>query len=194
VSDTVEFTATYDAAGANHSTSVNANVDEETQVPGEVRLTAIEVSRTGSGVMIEGDAANLGGTDADSVLVQINDTADVQPVSPSGEYFVGGVEASEFATFELTAQTQSNASSVPVAITYIVDNERVTTTQEVELTATTMSAGPSTASGDSVASGGGPPAAHSGGGSSGLPLRLLAGGVGVLTILLAGVAYRWRSQ
>jgi hypothetical protein len=194
VSDTVEFTATYDAAGENHSTSLNANVNEEIQVPGEVRLTAIEVSRTGSGVMIEGDAANLGGTDADSVLVQINDTADVQPVSPSGEYFVGGVEASEFATFELTAQTQSNASSVPVAITYIVDNERVTTTQEVELTATTMSAGPSTASGDSVASGGGPPAAHSGGGSSGLPLRLLAGGVGVLTILLAGVAYRWRSQ
>ncbi|ELZ36679.1 hypothetical protein [Halorubrum distributum] len=194
-SDTVEFTATYDAAGENHSTSLNANVNEETQVPGEIRLTAIEVSRTGSGVMIEGDAANLGGTDADSVLVQINDTADVQPVSPSGEYFVGGVEASEFATFELTAQTESNASSVPVAITYIVDNERVTMTQEVDLTATTMPAGPGTASGDSGASGGGPPAAHSGGGGSGgLPLRLLAGGAVVITILLVGVAYRWRSQ
>ena len=82
------------------------------------------------------------------VLVQINDTADVRPVSPSGEYFVGGVEASEFATFELTAQTESNASSVPVTITYIVDNERVTTTQHVDLKATAMSTGPSATPGD----------------------------------------------
>ncbi|EMA71021.1 hypothetical protein [Halorubrum distributum] len=195
VSDTVEFTATYDAAGASHSTSLATNVNEETQVPGEIRLTAVEVSRAGPGVMIEGDAANLGGTDADSVLVQINDTADVHPVSPSGEYFVGGVEASEFATFELTAQTESNASSVPVTLTYIVDNERVTTTQQVDLTATTMSAGPSAAPGDSAATSSSAAASHSGaGGSGGLPLRLLAGGVAVITILLAGVAYRWRSQ
>lgn len=195
VSDTVEFTATYDAAGDSHSTSLVTNVNEETQIPGEIRLTAVEVSRAGSGVMIEGDAANLGGTDAESVLVQINDTAGVQPVSPSGEYFVGGVEASEFATFELTAETESNTSSIPVAITYIVDNERVTTTQMVDLTATAMSAGSSGAPGDSVASGADASRPGSGSaGSGGLPLRLIAGGVVVITILLAGVAYRWRSR
>ncbi|WP_239638867.1 hypothetical protein [Halorubrum californiense] len=195
VSDTVEFTATYDAAGGNYSTSLVTNINEETQVPGEIRLTAVEVSRVGSGVMIEGDAANLGGTDADSVLVQIDDTADVQPVSPSGEYFVGGVEASEFATFELTAETESNASSIPVAITYIVDNERVTTTQRVDLTAAAMSAGSSSAPGDSVASGADASGPRSGSaGSGGLPLRLIAGGIAVITILLAGVAYRWRSR
>lgn len=195
VSDTVEFTATYDAAGDSHSTSLVTNVNEETQIPGEIRLTAVEVSRAGSGVMIEGDAANLGGTDAESVLVQINDTAGVQPVSPSGEYFVGGVEASEFATFELTAETESNTSSIPVAITYIVDNKRVTTTQMVDLTATTMSAGSSGAPGDSVASGADASRPGSGSaGSGGLPLRLIAGGVVVITILLAGVAYRWRSR
>lgn len=195
VSDTVEFTATYDAAGDSHSTSLVTNVNEETQIPGEIRLTAVEVSRAGSGVMIEGDAANLGGTDAESVLVQINDTAGVQPVSPSGEYFVGGVEASEFATFELTAETESNTSSIPVVITYIVDNKRVTTTQMVDLTATTMSAGSSGAPGDSVASGADASRPGSGSaGSGGLPLRLIAGGVVVITILLAGVAYRWRSR
>ena len=195
VSDTVDFTARYDAAGASHSTSLATDVNKETQIPGKIRLTAVEVSRGGSGVMIEGDAANLGGTDADSVLVQINDTADVRPVSPSGEYFVGGVEASEFATFELTAQTESNASSVPVTITYIVDNERVTTTQHVDLKATAMSTGPSATPGDSAATSSSAAASQSGaGGSGGLPLRLLAGGVAVVTILLAGVAYRWRSQ
>ena len=195
VSDTVEFTATYDAAGDSHSTSLVTNVNEETQIPGEIRLTAVEVSRAGSGVMIEGDAANLGGTDAESVLVQIDDTAGVQPVSPSGEYFVGGVEASEFATFELTAETESNTSSIPVAITYIVDNKRVTTTQMVDLTATAMSPGNSGAPGDSVASGADASGPNSGSaGSGGLPLRLIAGGVAVITILLAGVVYRWRSR
>ncbi|RLM71593.1 hypothetical protein DVK05_00165 [Halorubrum sp. Atlit-8R] len=195
VSDTVEFTATYDAAGASHSTSLVTDINEETQVPGEIRLTAVEVSRTGSGVMIEGDAANLGGTDADSVLVQVNETADVHPVSPSGEYFVGGVEASEFATFELTAQTESNASVVPVTITYIVDNERVTTTQQVDLTATAMAVSPSATPGDSAATSSGAATSHSGAGEQGgLPLPLLAGGVVLITILLAGVAYRWRSQ
>lgn len=195
VSDTVEFTATYDAAGASHSTSLETNINEETQVPGEIRLTAIDWSRAGSGVMIEGDAANLGGTDADSVLVRINNTDNIRPVSPSGEYFVGGVEASEFATFELTAQTDSNASSVPVVITYIVDNERVTTTQQVDLTAAAASASFSGPPGDGAASGGdasGPRSEATG--SGGLPLRLLAGGVAVITILLAGVAYRWRSK
>jgi putative ABC transport system ATP-binding protein len=56
-SDTVSFTAAYDAAGGNHSTSLAVAVDEDTPVPGEIRLTAIEVSRAGPGVTIQGDAA-----------------------------------------------------------------------------------------------------------------------------------------
>ncbi|WP_239640166.1 COG1361 family protein [Halorubrum coriense] len=193
-SDTVEFTATYDAADASYSTSLVTNVNEETQVPGEIRLTAVEVSRIGPGITIEGDAANLGGTDAQSVLVQVNDTADVQPTSPSGEYFVGGVEASEFATFELTAQTEANASSLPVAITYIVDNERVTTTQHVDLTTTMSTGSGATPNGGTTASSGtaGPPSGTTG--DSSLPVSLLAGGAVVLVILAGGIVYRWRSQ
>jgi len=193
-SDTVEFTATYTAAGANHSTSLGVDVDEDAQIPGEIRLTAIEVSRAGPGVTIQGDAANLGGTDADSVLVRVGDADDVRPASPSGEYFVGGIEASEFATFELTARTDANVSSVPVEIAYIVDNERVTTTQRIDLTAAGSSAGVG-----AVPGGGAPGEGAAGPGpgpddSGGLPLRLVGGAVAVIGVAVGVVVYRWRNR
>ena len=190
--ETVEFTATYTAAGENHTTSLVADVDEQTAIPGEVRLTAIEVSRTGSGVTIQGDAANLGGTDADSVLVRVGDTEGVTPAPPAGEYFVGAIEASEFATFELTAQTD-NASSVPVEIAYIVDNERVTETQQVDLTAADASVagnvGAAPPGGASEPGDGGPNP-----NAGGPPLQLIGGVVAVVGILLGIGLYRWRSR
>jgi len=188
-SDTVEFTATYAAAGGTHTTSLAVDVDEETRVPGEIRLTALEASQAGSGVTIQGDAANLGSTDADSVLVRIGDADGVRPTAPSGEYFVGAVEASEFATFELTAQTDTNVSSVPVEIVYIVDNERVTTTQRVDLTA-----GASVSSSAGAAPGGDAASGSGSGGSGGLPLRLVGGAVAVASIVGGVALYRWRSQ
>jgi hypothetical protein len=191
--DAVEFTANYTAAGEDHTTSLNVDVDEETQIAGQVRLTAIEWSRTGSGVMIQGDAANLGGTDADSVLVRVDDAPRVSPMSPSGEYFIGSIEASEFATFELTAQTE-NASSVPVEITYIVDNERVTTTQEVDLAGAGAAAavGAEGVPGDNPSSGGAD-GANSPDSSGGLPLALIAGVVVIGTAVFGTVVY-WRRR
>ena len=189
-SDTVSFTAAYDAAGGNHSTSLAVAVDEDTPVPGEIRLTAIEVSRAGAGVTIQGDAANLGGTDADSVLVRVGDADGIDPAPPSGEYFVGAVEASEFATFELTARTDANASSVPVEIAYIVDNERVTTTQRVDLTA-----GASASPGAGAAAGGSAPDGGPGGnGSGGPPLALIGGAVVAVGVVVGITVYRWRSR
>ncbi|MFC6875410.1 COG1361 family protein [Halobellus marinus] len=192
-SDTVEFTATYTAAGDSHNTSLTVDIDEETQVPGEIRLTAIEASQAGTGVTIQGDAANLGSTDADSVLVRIGDADDVRPAPPSGEYFVGAVEASEFATFELTAQTDGNVSSVPVEITYIVDNERVTTTQRVDLT-TSVSASPNVGASPGDAASGDGPGGPGSDGSGGLPLRLVVGAIAVASIVGGVALYRWRSQ
>lgn len=190
--ETVEFTATYTAAGENHTTSLVADINEETPISGEVRLTAIEVSRTGSGVTIQGDAANLGGTDADSVLVRVGDTEGVTPAPPAGEYFVGAIEASEFATFELTAQTD-NASSVPVEIAYIVDNERVTKTQQVDLTAADASVagnvGAAPPGGASEPGDGGPNP-----NAGGPPLQLIGGVVAVVGIAFGVGLYRWRSR
>jgi hypothetical protein len=188
--DSVTFRATYAAAGGNHTTALAVDLDDETPVPGRVRLTAIEVSRTGTGVMIQGDAANLGGTDADSVLVRVGDAPGVSATPPSGEYFVGAVEASEFATFELTARTE-NASTVPVEITYLVDNERVTTTQRVDLSA----AGAPPASDVGAAPDGEPaPGEPNGpGGSGGPPLALVGGAVVILSVIAGLVIYRRRS-
>jgi hypothetical protein len=140
--------------------------------------------------MIQGDAANLGGTDADSVLVRVGDAPGVSATPPSGEYFVGAVEASEFATFELTARTE-NASTVPVEITYLVDNERVTTTQRVDLSA----AGAPPASDVGAAPDGEPaPGEPNGpGGSGGPPLALVGGAVVILSVIAGLVIYRRRS-
>ena len=188
-SDQLTVTAQYEAASGSHNTTLAVDLDENAPVRGDVRLTSVEATQTGSGLRIEGDAANLGTTDAESVLVRIPETDTVRPVAPSGEYFVGAVEGSEFATFELTASTPPNTSvsEVPVEITYVVDDERVTKTQQLQVDpAPAMALGAGQAAGGSGPGGAGPP-----GGSGGLPLTLIGGAVVVLVLVGAGV-YRWR--
>jgi len=191
--DRVTFTATYTAADDQHTTEETVNLQQIKQVDGEIRLTGVETTRTGSSVTIEGDAANVGSTDTESVLVSIPNVSGVRPVPPSGEYFIGAIEASEFATFELTGEVDSDTSTVPVEITYIVDGERVTTTQDVNL----GSGGGENLGGDGRAAGGGQnPGSGTGGpdgqaGSGGLPLLP----IGVVLVILAvvGVAvFLWR--
>lgn len=181
----ITYTATYEAAGSTHETTIT----DQTDISGEIRLTGVDSTRTGSGITLEGDAANIGSTDAESVLPSIQNTDEVNPVAPSGEYFVGSVEASEFATFELTATTQSNVSSIPVEITYIVGGDRVTTTQQIDLASTNMSVSSDT--GQAGGGGGqGPPDAPGGGLLSILPIVL-----GVILIGAVGFGvYRWRQH
>ncbi len=177
--DNVTFAATYAAAGSNHTTSRTVDLASE-RVQGEIRLTGIETTRTGSGVTIQGDAANIGSTDVESALVRIGDGDGVSPASPSGEYFIGAVDASEFATFELTGTVESGTTSVPVEITYIVGGERVTTTQRIDAGST----GPSAADERNQVNGanGQEPAAEAGGsGGGGLPLVP----IGVALLLVA---------
>jgi len=114
----------------------NTDEDNESDVRGEVRLTTTEVSGS-SDVTVQGDVSNIGGTDVESVLLSVNDTETVSPASPNREYFVGSVEASKFGTFELTAAAEPEAESIPIDITYIVDGERVTKTQQIPLDAST---------------------------------------------------------
>lgn len=179
--ETVTFTASYTAAGRTHTTTRSHVVDYP--VPGEVRLTGIEITQTATGVLIRGEAVNVGSTDTGSVLVSVRRGEGVSPASPSGEYFVGAIDASEFATFELTAAVQPEAKSIPVEITYIVDGRQITTTQRLEYE-TVSSDGSQAANGgsDSTADSGGP---------LGGPALLVVG----LVVLVFGVgAYRWRKQ
>ncbi|SEH53174.1 Uncharacterized conserved protein [Halopenitus malekzadehii] len=192
-SDAVTFTATYTAADAEHSVSRTVELDRP--VDGEVRLTGLEVVPAGSGIRIQGDAANLGGTDAESVLVRVGEADGVTPVAPAREYFVGGIEASEFATFELTASLDGGVESVPVEISYLVDGDRVTTTQQVAVDGGAGATGGTNAAGDGAGSAGNGAGTGSGGGG---PLGGL-GGVAIgaivgLAVIVAGVLVRRRRR
>jgi flagellar basal body-associated protein FliL len=193
--DRVTFTATYTAAGDQHTTQETVTLQNVKQVDGEIRLTSVETTRTGSSVTIEGDAANVGSTDTESVLVSIPNESGVRPVAPSGEYFIGAIEASEFATFELTGEVDAGTSAVPVDITYIVDGERVTTTQDVNL-GSGGGAGAGTAGDGQTGGDAQNPASGTGGpdgqaGSGGLPLLPI--GVVLVVLTVAGVAvFLWR--
>ncbi|CDK40332.1 uncharacterized protein BN903_18 [Halorubrum sp. AJ67] len=182
--DTVTFTVAYTARGERYETTRTVTLNR--QVTGEIRLTGLEVTETGAATSIEGEAANIGGTDVESVLVSIPDTDGISPVGGSGEYFVGSVDASEFATFELTANVESD--TVPIEIAYIVDNNRVTTTQTIDVSSITTTTGAAaqnqpeaTADGDRQ-------------GSSGLPVIPIV--VGVLLIVSLGAAglYLWNRE
>lgn len=184
--ETVVFNATYTAAGRSHAITRAIDLSEPEPIEGEIRLTGTETRQVGSELTIEGEAANIGSTNAESVLVRLPDSESVRSVSPSGEYFVGAVDASEFATFELTGDIEQGVSSVPVEITYIVDGERMTTTQRLGVASSdTIQSGAS----QSDSSG---PQSESGGPLGALPLVPMAI-AGLLVVASIGI-YRWRKQ
>ncbi|WP_241768266.1 hypothetical protein [Haloferax sp. ATB1] len=183
----VQFTATYVVDGETYTSSLSEEIDDES-VPGEIQLTSIETTRSAGTVTIQGDAANVGNTDASSVLLTVKETANVSHGSPSGGYFVGRVEASEFATFDVTAQLSGEPTSVPIEVSYIVDGDRVTTTQQVPLDA----------SGTAPVAGGpqsdqGPGSNESSSGGSQLPLPIIGGVLVVVVVGGVGI-YRWRQH
>ena len=161
----------------------------ESDLRGDVRLTSTSVTGRNT-ITVEGDAANIGGTDVESVLVSIPETDAVSPRPPNGEYYVGGIETSEFGTFELTADVVSGAESVPVNITYITtgadrDDERITKSQQIPISEAATSAQqagqPQAAATESPPSGGGPPLA-------------LLGGVGILIVVGILGLVLWRRR
>jgi len=179
--ESVTFTASYVAEGEPHT--VNTTHAVEYPVPGEIRLTGVETARTGSRITVEGDAANVGGTDVESVLVSARGTDAVTPVSPSADYYLGTIEVGEFSTFELTAETGSNVTSIPVELTYIVDSGRVTTTQRVSIASAGAPAPADASDADrpqqDAPSGGGPP--------------LVPAGAAIVLLVVALGIYRWRN-
>ncbi|WP_435119411.1 hypothetical protein [Halolamina sp. C58] len=127
-----------------------------------VTVTGVDASRSGGVVTISGDAANVGSLDASSVVMRVVAAEGVTPVSPNKEYFVGAVDSSEFATFQLTANVSASVTEVPVRIEYTVDGERLSRVVELDVS-------------DAAPSGGG-----QGSGGSGGSLLL-----GALVVLLA---------
>ncbi|QLC34504.1 hypothetical protein EFA46_009900 [Halarchaeum sp. CBA1220] len=193
--DTVTFRASYTANGETHETTRTVALEHE--VTGRIRLTGVEATQSGSTVTLDGDAANVGGTDVDSLLVSVQDSGSVAPSGGAGEYFVGSVDASEFATFELDASVSGDVTSIPVELTYLVGGERVTTTQSISV-ASTGGASTNQSAGASGAPSGmsGPPASS---GSGGIVATLTSGPalVGLVAVLVAlggGLYYLWNRE
>ncbi len=203
---TIPFSVTFDSTGQKHLdlviTASKAGDDTphtykkpiyidvtDSDLRGDVRLTSNSVSGSGT-VTIEGDASNIGGTNVESVLLRVPNTDSVSPRPPSGEYYVGGIETSEFGTFELTADIANVTDSVPVEITYITtsenrDDERVTKTQRIPVTDT--SSGFQQAQQAQATSTNRPP---SGGG----PPMAIIGSVAVLVVISILGLVLWRRQ
>ncbi|MFC7135783.1 hypothetical protein ACFQRB_02645 [Halobaculum litoreum] len=89
---TVELSYSLDGDRRSVTRTFGADFSEP-QNPGRIRLTGVSVVRGDDGVLqIAGSAANVGGTDVESVLVSVVEDDGVTPADPQPDYFVGGVE------------------------------------------------------------------------------------------------------
>lgn len=135
--------------------------------PGEVRLTGVSATSQGGELEISATAANVGSTDVSSVLVSVGEGASVAAT----DYFVGNVEGGDFASFTLTADLAGNVSTVPVTVSYVVDDVRRSTTTEVRVERSVVAQ----------------PSRDGGGGSGSLPV--IVGAVVLIVVLGAGLVY-----
>ncbi|WP_132061572.1 COG1361 family protein [Halorussus amylolyticus] len=135
--------------------------------PGNVSLTGVSIERSGDTVALSGSAVNRGGEEVESVLVSVADAEDVTSAQPQPEYFVGTVESSDFVTFDVNARLSNNRTSVPLEVSYVVDDVTITRTEMVDV-------GPASDDSEESQSSGGPlPFVALGG----LALVALVGGV-----------------
>jgi len=142
-SATVVAVANYTVAGTGPAGSRDADVRdadararqgrargsfEFRQPAGDIRVTDVSLSFDDDGTLrISGNAGNIGTAPVDGVVVQMGSNEFVEPAYPGRTYFVGTVDGSEFAPFELTADVDAaNATELPVRVTYVVDGEERT--------------------------------------------------------------------
>ena len=93
--------------------------------PGEIRLTGVDAVERAGRLEVSATASNVGASPVSSVVVSIGDAPSVAPA----DYFVGSVDASDFASFTLATGVTGNVSSVPLEVTYVVGGvERSLTT------------------------------------------------------------------
>jgi hypothetical protein len=122
---TVEALVRYDVGGRNGSA---VGTFDYRPPAGDLRVTDVELEFTDDGrLLVTGNAGNVGDGAVGGVVVTMGSNAHVSPAYPQRDYFIGTVEANEFAPFELTADVDAtNASEVPVRVTYRTGGERVT--------------------------------------------------------------------
>jgi len=160
---TVEFAVDYRAAGQASDAVGRYDYRPPT---GRVTLTGVDLALEDGRLRVTGNAGNTGEAAVRGVVVAVGDGPGVTPAYPQRTYFVGTVDGSEFAPFELTADVdRENVSTVPVRVQYTVDGVTVNRTVAVPYDDSLESTGD-----------GGPS-----------PL-LYAGGVVALVVVVVGIA------
>jgi hypothetical protein len=98
--------------------------------PGNVTLTGIDAVASDGSVEISATASNVGSSRVESVVVSVPGTDAIQGT----DYFVGGIDGSDFASFTVSTALVGNVSQVPVEVSYVVDGvqQSFTTTVSVE--------------------------------------------------------------
>jgi hypothetical protein len=139
----VRLNATMDEPRADVTVTAEYELGTETErttaetalrsVPGTIDITGLDVIRQGGRLQVSGSASNVGSTAADSVLVSVVNTENVTPATPNRDYFVGTVPASDFVSFDVYARTEGNVTSVPLEVTYLVDDTRKRQTFDVDI-------------------------------------------------------------
>lgn len=161
----VEFRVDYRAGVRAASTTTT--LDYRPEAAG-LELTDIDVSRTQNGsITVSGNLVNVGRGTATGVVVEVVERGNVTPTYPTRRYFVGELEGSDFAPFDLTARTTGASETVTVRI--LAREAGVESTRVVTLSL---------------------PAPPEGGGTS---LSVLVA-VGVAVPLLALAGFGWRRR
>lgn len=97
---------------------------------GRVTVTDVALAFDEDGTLtITGNAGNAGRAELTGVVVAVGESDAVSPAYPGRDYFVGTIDGSEFAPFELTADVDpERADAIPVELRYTVDGEEHTRT------------------------------------------------------------------
>lgn len=131
----VEFAVRYELDAEEREVTRQYGLDRET---GAVSVTGLNVSLDGDRLRLSGNLGNVGDGEVSGVVLGVAESEYAAPAYPSRDQFLGTVGPSEFAPFELTARVDAtNATSVPVEVTYTTAGERRTTTVDVVLPADT---------------------------------------------------------
>jgi hypothetical protein len=165
----VEFRVTYRAGTRDAATTHTLDYRPELS---SLELTDVNVARSENGsIQVSGNLVNVGRGPAQGVVVEVVRGGNVTPTYPARRYFVGGVEGSDFAPFDLTARATGRVEAVRVRIVARADG--VESTRTVAL----------------------PVPAPDEGGGGGAPSGLLLGlAVGLPLAALAGVGWRRRND
>jgi len=98
-----------------------------------IALTNVVITQDGGTLTIESEAANVGTTQVNSVLVSAANTDAVTPVGPTKEYFIDNIDSNEFETFEMTVDAASDLDQIPIQVEYTINGQRVSSTIPVDI-------------------------------------------------------------